>query len=286
MNYFKQKVLTIAGSDCSGGAGIQADLKTYTALGCYGMSVITAITAQNTTGVFDVMAVPLSTIESQLHAIFSDISNVNIIKIGMIYDKDIINLVSDILNQNEFFDKKSNKKIVLDPVMIAKSGSSLFKDDALNSLKTQLIPMSFLVTPNFDEAIAISEYSISSNEKIDENIIFQMGKKILSLGCENVLMKGGHIFFNEGDCVDYLINNNMNSPSDMISFRSKRIDTQNTHGTGCTLSSAIASFLAAGYDVSHAIEKGKEFVTNGMINAQYESIGQGHGPLNHCFGLK
>ena len=286
MNYFKQKVLTIAGSDCSGGAGIQADLKTYAALGCYGMSVITAITAQNTTGVYDVMAVPLSMIESQLNAIFSDILDVNIIKIGMIYDKDIIHLVSDILKKNQFCDKNSNKKIVLDPVMIAKSGSSLFKDDALTALKAKLIPMSFLVTPNFDEAIAISEYELSNDEAIDENIIFQMGKTILLLGCENVLMKGGHIFSHEGRCLDYLINADMKSPSDMISFQSRRIDTQNTHGTGCTLSSAIASFLAIGYDIKDAIEKGKEFVTNGLLKAQYESIGRGHGPLNHCFGLK
>jgi hydroxymethylpyrimidine/phosphomethylpyrimidine kinase len=132
-NYFKQKVLTIAGSDCSGGAGIQADLKTFTALGCYGMSVITAITAQNTQGVFDVFPIPLKIIESQLNAIFSDIK-VNTVKIGMIYDSEIINLVSQILTSQNF-DKNSQKKIVLDPVMIAKSGSSLFKDDALITLK-------------------------------------------------------------------------------------------------------------------------------------------------------
>jgi hydroxymethylpyrimidine/phosphomethylpyrimidine kinase len=280
-NYFKNKVLTIAGSDCSGGAGIQADLKTYMSLGCYGMSVITAITAQNTQGVFDVMVIPLKMIENQLNAIFEDI-DVNIIKIGMIYDANIINLVSDILKKNSFYKENIyNKKIILDPVMIAKSGSSLFKDEALNALKNQLIPMSFLITPNADEVIRISSCFNDIDDIKNEKDVFEIGKSILSLGCKNVLIKGGHLLFQKNESIDYLINQDMNSFQDMKVFQNPRIDTKNTHGTGCTLSSAIASFLSKGYDLEESIKQGKDFLTQCLINAKDCSVGKGYGPLNH-----
>jgi hydroxymethylpyrimidine/phosphomethylpyrimidine kinase len=258
-----KKVLTIAGSDTCGGAGIQADLKTFSAHGVYGMSVITAITAQNTQGVFAVQDISKDIIEKQIEAIFEDIE-VDAVKIGMVSQIDTINTIAAGLK------KYSAKNIVLDPVMISKSGFDLLKPEAKEALIKNLLPIATVVTPNIHEAQAITGMEIKNIEAMESaaRVIYEMGPRY-------VLVKGGHL---EDDATDVLFDGR-----DIKYFKSKRINTKNTHGTGCTLSSAIASNLALGYSIAEAVEKAKEYITTAIEHSL--SIGKGVGPTNHFYTL-
>ena len=259
-------VLTIAGSDCSGGAGIQTDLKTFAACGVYGMSVITAITAQNTLGVTAVENVSKELIEKQFRAVFDDI-RVDALKIGMLSDVDIIDTVYKMLSIYK------PKNIVLDPVMVSTSGFDLLTTRAKKILVEKLLPIADLITPNLSEARAIlheiSDKRIDRISNRDEMV--EIGKEISNYTKGSVLIKGGHL---ENDACDVLIKKD----GEVFYFNNKRIDTKNTHGTGCTLSSAICSYLAKGYSIEEAVEKGKVFVTNAIKNSL--DIGSGCGPTN------
>jgi len=260
-----KKVLTIAGSDSSAGAGIQADLKTFAAHFVYGVSVITSVTAQNTKGVIAAFDLPKDFVKLQLEAIFTDI-DIDAVKIGMLSSKEIIEVVAYSLKQFKA------RNIVLDPVVLSKNGFKLLKDEAIKTLCNELIPLCKVVTPNIPEASLLAEMEI---ESIDD--IKLACKKILSFGCENVLIKGGH--FNSDDVVDILFDG-----KDFYYFKGKRINTKNTHGTGCTLSSAIAANLALGYDVPYAVKKSKEYIQGAIENSL--NIGLGFGPLDHFYLFK
>lgn len=264
-----KNVLTIAGSDSSGGAGIQADLKTFSANGVYGMSVITAVTAQNTKGVFDVQDIDADIIKAQIDAIFTDIK-VDSIKIGMVSRVDTINAISEKLKEY----KPIN--IVLDPVMISKSGYSLLKPESKKTLITKLIPLADIITPNIPEAEEILrevDAKITSIKTVED--MEKAAKEIYKFGCKNVLLKGGHMI---GDAIDILYNG-----KEFFYFHSERIHTKNTHGTGCTLSSAIASNLALGFNVNDSVRKAKSYITKAIIHSL--DIGHGVGPTNHFYEL-
>ena len=262
MRNYKIPTLTIAGSDSSGGAGVQADLKTFSAIGTYGMSVITAITAQNTQGVFLVEDLSKEIIESQINVVFVDIEPAAV-KIGMVSSPGIIHTIVNTL-------KKYNPKyLVVDPVMISKSGYSLLKPEAKKSLIEELIPMAYIITPNTPEAEEITGIEINNVDDMRE-----AGRKILEeLGPKYVLMKGGHL---EGDAVDVLIGNDT-----FEIYKQERLDRKNTHGTGCTLSSAITSHLALGYDIVEAVKLSKEYITEAIRHSF--DIGKGVGPVNHFY---
>ena len=261
MGNYKVPTLTIAGSDSSGGAGVQADLKTFSAIGTYGMSVITAITAQNTEGVFDVEELSSRIIKGQIKAVCDDIPP-KAIKVGMVSSPEII---VDIVETLKGY---CPEYLVVDPVMISKSGYSLLRPEAKENLIKYLIPMAYIVTPNVPEAEEITGMKIVTEE--DMKIA---GEKILALGPKFVLMKGGHL---EGDCVDVLMGENT-----FEVFKSERINRKNTHGTGCTLSSAITSYLALGYDIKEAVRLGKDYITN-AIRYSFD-IGSGVGPVHHFY---
>ena len=264
-----KNVLTIAGSDSSGGAGIQADLKSFSANGVFGMSVITAITAQNTQGVFAVEDVSSSMIGKQIDAIFTDIE-VSAVKIGMV---SIINSI-EIISQK--IKEYSPKNIVIDPVMISKSGFSLLQPESKTVLIEKLLPLAYVLTPNIPEAEVILEEALGKKVTISniEDMI-EASKEIKKLGPKNVLIKGGHM---EGSAVDVLFD------GEKISyFESERIATKNTHGTGCTLSSAITANLALGYSVEESIKKSKEYITTAIAHSL--DIGKGVGPTNHFYTL-
>lgn len=253
--------LTIAGSDCSGGAGIQADLKAFSALGTFGMSVVTAVVAENTSTVISSFDVPNEIIKDQIDAVFTDI-DVHAVKVGMLASQEVMKAVSDKLLQY------SPAYTVIDPVMIAKGGHALMQPQALAVLREKIIPLAFLLTPNIPEAEAILKRKISSVEEMK-----LAAKDIKALGAKHVLIKGGHL---DGDSTDVLISGN-----EFYIFNTKRILSKNTHGTGCTLSSAITANLANGLNVVKAVENGKEYVTNAITYAL--DIGHGHGPTNHFF---
>jgi hydroxymethylpyrimidine/phosphomethylpyrimidine kinase len=255
--------LTIAGSDSSGGAGIQADLKTFSALGVYGASVITALTAQNTRGVTAIHDVPADFIGAQLDAVFSDLA-VNAVKIGMLSQTAAIDAVADGLARHRA------KNIVLDPVMVATAGDRLLTPGAVTALRETLIPRALLVTPNLPEAAALTGASIARNEAEMET----QARQILSLGVQRVLIKGGHGMGPES--VDLLI-----GQGEVIRLATKRIATRNTHGTGCTLSSAIAAGLAKGQSLTDAARAAKTYVTAAIAAAERLAVGSGHGPLHH-----
>ena len=264
-----KKVLTIAGSDSCGGAGIQADLKTMSANGVYGMSVITAVTAQNTQGVFAVQDIDEEIVKAQIDAIFIDIK-VDAVKIGMVSKISTIDAISEKLKQY------NPVNVVLDPVMISKSGFSLLKPESKTSLINKLIPLADIITPNIPEAEEILKEINSDFGSI--KTIGQMEKaacEIYKLGCKNVLIKGGHM---DIDAVDVLYDG-----SDLIHYYSERINTKNTHGTGCTLSSAIASNLALGLNIKDAVKAAKEYITIAIRHSL--DIGQGVGPTNHFYEL-
>ncbi|WP_028581258.1 bifunctional hydroxymethylpyrimidine kinase/phosphomethylpyrimidine kinase [Desulfogranum japonicum] len=261
-----RRVLTIAGSDSGGGAGIQADLKTISANGCYAMSVITALTAQNTVGVTGIHPVPVDFVCEQLDAVLSDIG-VDAIKIGMLFSPELIIGIADKLRSFEV------DTIVLDPVMVAQSGDKLLQDEAIDALKQHLIPMATLITPNLPEASELLGYRITSLDMPD-----LAARQLCELGCRHVLLKGGHLETeNSDDCLYNGLNN------EITFFPAKRITTNNNHGTGCTLSSAIASQLALGKTVENAVAEAKQYV-HGAIQAGAEyTIGHGHGPVHHFY---
>lgn len=261
MRNYKVPTLTIAGSDSSGGAGIQADLKTFSAIGTYGMSVITAITAQNTLGVLDVDELSENIIRKQIEAVFEDIYP-KALKIGMVSSP---NIIIEIVNTL----KKYNPKfIVLDPVMISKSGYFLLKKEAKDNLIKHLIPIAYIVTPNILEAEEISGQRINNLDDMKK-----AGEKILELGPKYVLIKGGHL---KGDAVDVLIGKDT-----FEIYKESRINKKNTHGTGCTLSAAITSHLALGYDVFESVRLSKQYITKAITNSF--DIGNGVGPVNHFY---
>lgn len=256
--------LSVAGSDCSGGAGIQADLKTMTANGVYAMCAITALTAQNTTGVSGIFDVTPDFLKEQLDAVFTDIYP-DAVKIGMVSSSELISIIAERL---AFY---KAEHIVVDPVMVATSGSSLLKSDALKALKEELLPIAEIATPNIPEAEILSEIKIESKEDMERaaKIIFE------KYGC-NVLLKGGHDL---NDANDLLY-----SKDEIRWFKGKRIDNPNTHGTGCTLSSAIAANLAKGYSLDDAVEHAKEYIS-GALSAMLD-LGKGSGPMDHAFDIK
>lgn len=258
--------LTIAGSDSGGGAGIQADLKTFAANGVYGTSAITALTAQNTQGVFAIHDVPLVFIAAQIDAIFADF-DVAAVKIGMLSRAETIRVVAAELR------RRSARRIVLDPVMVATSGDRLLNEDAVTALRTELMPLAEIVTPNLHEAAALSGQPLAQNEREME----AQGRDIFAFGPRWVLIKGGH---GTGDeAVDLLIGGD----GHVTRLAAKRIDTKNTHGTGCTLSSAIAANLAKGMDLIDAVRAAKQYVTGAIAAADKLEVGHGHGhgPLDH-----
>jgi hydroxymethylpyrimidine/phosphomethylpyrimidine kinase len=255
--------LTIAGSDSSGGAGIQADLKTFAALGVYGASVITALTAQNTTGVSGIHQVPAEFVTAQIDAVFSDLA-VGAVKIGMVAQPAVIDaIVAGLM-------RWSPKHVVLDPVMVATSGDRLLAAEAVDALRTKLIPLASVITPNLPEAAALLDEPVAANEAAVED----QGRRLLAMGCKAVLIKGGH---GEGsESIDYLIEANRT-----VVLAAPRIATRNTHGTGCSLSSAIAAGLAKGEEMEPAIRNAKTFVTAAIAAADRFSVGHGHGPIHH-----
>ena len=256
-------VLTIAGSDSSGGAGIQADIKTITMNGGYAMSAVTALTAQNTTGVTAIYEVTPEFLEKQLDAVFTDIFP-DAVKIGMVSSKELIEVIAAKLKEY------GAKNIVVDPVMVATSGSKLLKDEAVSALTEQLLPLASLVTPNIPEAGLLSGVEICGRPDM-EKAARQLGKRGVP-----VLLKGGHSI---ADASDLLY-----AEGRFTWIEGRRIDNPNTHGTGCTLSSAIATNLAKGYGIVQAVERAKEYISGAL--AAMLNLGKGSGPVNHLFDLK
>lgn len=259
----RKTALTIAGSDSSGGAGIQADIKTMTMNGVYAMSAITALTAQNTTGVRAIQESTPEFLAQQIDAVFEDIRP-DAVKIGMVASSELIRVIADRLR---YYDAKN---IVVDPVMVATSGSALMKTDAVQTLLVELLPLAAVVTPNIPEAQVISGLTIESKSDMEA-----AAKKIGDIyGCA-VLLKGGHSIH---DANDLLYAN-----GDFIWFEGKRIDNPNTHGTGCTLSSAIAANLAKGFSLTESVRRAKDYISGAL--AAMLDLGQGSGPMDHAFVL-
>ncbi len=255
--------VTIAGSDSGGGAGIQADLKTFSALGVYGASVITALTAQNTRGVTAIHDVPASFVADQIDAVFSDL-DVGAVKIGMVSQAAVIEAVAAGLT------RWRQGKVVIDPVMIATSGDRLLAPDAVDVLKRVLIPRALVLTPNLPEAAALLDAPLANSE----TEMRDQGERLLALGARAVVIKGGH--GTGAESADLLI-----EPTSFTRLASDRIATKNTHGTGCTLSSAIAAGLAKGLDLATAVRAAKLYVTDALKAAGRIKIGAGHGPVHH-----
>ncbi|MCP8940656.1 bifunctional hydroxymethylpyrimidine kinase/phosphomethylpyrimidine kinase [Alsobacter sp. SYSU M60028] len=259
--------VTIAGSDSGGGAGIQADLKTFSALGVYGATVITALTAQNTLGVQAIQDVPVSFIKAQMDSVFSDF-DVSAVKIGMLANARVIEAVAAGL------DRHNVETVVLDPVMVATSGDRLLVSDAVAALRDVLVPRCLLITPNLPEAAALLDEPVAT----DEAAMRRQGEALLARGARRVLMKGGHA---EGPAsVDLLV-----TPEGVERLEAKRIATRNTHGTGCTLSAAIAAGLARGLELPRAVREAKTYLTGALAAADRLTIGRGHGPVHHFHRL-
>lgn len=251
------RILIIAGSDPSGGAGIQADIKTVTAFGGYAMAAITALTAQNTTGVYGVHAVPADFVAQQVQLCVDDIG-ADAVKTGMLFSADIIEAVAAQL---------PDAKLVLDPVMVAKGGAPLLSDDAIGALIVQLLPRAYVITPNIPEAELLTGIRITTPEDMR-----RAGEKLLQMGAKNALIKGGHM---DADMLsDILV-----TPEGMVPWHSARIDSRHTHGTGCTLASAIATRLGQGAALEDAVAQARDYVQRAMQSAP--QLGSGHGPLNH-----
>ena len=260
----KSKILIIAGSDSSGGAGIQADIKTVTSLGSYAMTAITAITSQNTTGVLSIISISPTEISKQIEFTSKDIKP-DAIKIGMLHSPDVINSVIKSLS------KIKVKKIILDPVMVAKGGAKLIDNKSIQILKKKLLKRVSLITPNIPEAEILTRTKINSKEDM-----ICAANILLNLGAKNVLIKGGHLTSNTMN--DIFLNK-----KEISIFKNKKIKTKNTHGTGCTLASAIAVGLAQGMELHDAVRRGRNYVVQAIRTAP--GFGQGHGPLNHTHPL-
>ncbi len=256
-------VLTIAGSDCSGGAGIQADLKAIIMNGSYGMSVITALTAQNTMGVVAIDEPPIEFLEKQLEAVFEDIYP-DAIKIGMVFSKEIVKEIANTLK------KYDAKNIVIDPVMIATSGSKLLSDDAIETVKEDLLPLATVITPNILEAEELCGIKINNEEDMEK-----AGKKLVEMYGVSALVKGGH---SVNDANDVLV-----TKEKVTWFKGNRIENENTHGTGCTLSSAIATYLSQGNCLEKSIELAKDYLSEALSDML--NLGKGRGPMNHGYKI-
>ena len=256
----KSKVLIIAGSDSSGGAGIQADIKTVTSLGSYAMTAITAVTAQNTTGVKSIVPIKPKEISNQINFSIGDIKP-NAVKIGMLHSKQVIRAVIISLKRSKI------KKIVLDPVMVAKGGTKLINNSAISYIKKQLIKNMFLITPNIPETEILTNTKINSTQDM-----IKAGKILIGLGAKNVLIKGGHLKSKQMN--DILLNKKI-----IKVFKSKKYSSKNTHGTGCTLSSAIATYLSCGKDLIKSCELGIKYVNDAIKTNT--NLGKGNGPINH-----
>lgn len=260
------RLLTIAGSDSGGGAGIQADLKTFSACGCYGMSAITALTAQNTLGVTDIHPVATSFLQAQLRAVLDDIG-ADAIKIGMLHSTEVIECVAAILQEYDC------RKVVLDPVMVATSGDKLIEDDAIAALKEILFPVVQLITPNVPEAQLLSGETIDGAESLKAVAHALAGSHGLA-----VLLKAGHL--SDDYLEDVLVAGTTES-----SYRQKRLTTKNTHGTGCTLSSAIASYWGRGFELPDAVGRAEAYLHGAIAKGADYALGQGHGPVHHFHQL-
>ncbi len=260
------RVLCIAGSDSSGGAGVQADLKTISALGCYGMTVITALTSQNTQGVTAIHAVPPDFVGAQMTAVIEDIG-ADAVKIGMLFSSETIQVVCNFLSEYHL------QNIILDPVMASQSGRQLLQDDAVISLKSLLLPQVDLLMPNLPEAEILLGHRIQGEAEIQKAAC-----DLSRMGCDNILIKGGHL---EGmDTTDWLY---LGKQDRFIRFQGSRVKTVNDHGTGCTLSSAVTSFLAKGLALEDAIQSAKIYISEALKAGAAYTIGKGKGPVHHFY---
>jgi hydroxymethylpyrimidine/phosphomethylpyrimidine kinase len=259
------RVLSIAGSDSGGGAGIQADLKTFAALGCFGMTAITALTAQNTCGVRAIHPVPPDMLRAQIDAVLEDIG-ADAVKVGMLHSPEIVRTVAQAIDRHQL------QRVVFDPVMVATSGAKLIDDPAIAVLVTELFPRAALITPNLDEATLLVGRPLTSAQDMA-----QAAAELVARGARAVLLKGGHL---TGDkVIDVLLE----ASGEPIWMAAPRIDTANTHGTGCTLSSAIAAHLALGATLTQAVQQARDFVRQALQAGASVKTGQGSGPLNHGF---
>ena len=269
LNNLQKTVLVIAGSDPSGGAGIQADLKTLTSLGVYGMTAITALTEQNSNGVFDILEIPIEFVIKQINCCLSDI-NANAVKIGMLHSADLISAVLEALFNNNIVSNK-NVNIVLDPVMVAKGGHKLLKENAIDALKNFIKVAQPILTPNIPEAEILTGIKINNL-----NDMKNVGKEIINLGASHVILKGGHM--KARVMTDLLINS-----SEIHTIETSKIITNHTHGTGCTMASALSASLAKSIDIRHSFEIAHKYVNNAIkTNPKF---GRGNGPINHCFNI-
>ncbi|WP_421824717.1 bifunctional hydroxymethylpyrimidine kinase/phosphomethylpyrimidine kinase [Flagellimonas oceanensis] len=264
-NYTYPSVLAIAGFDGSGGAGIQADIKTISALGCYATTVLTALPVQNTQGVRNIYSIPIEAVTDQIEAVMDDIMP-EAIKIGMVHTPELVDAIAGTL------EKYQKVPIVFDPVMVATSGHRLIEENTIDALVERLLPIATIITPNMDEAAILANMDVSTLEEMRT-----AGEHIKALGCNNILMKGGHqktasitsLFFDQND--------------ECHPFEVTKIKTDNTHGSGCTLSSAIASYLAQGKDLFEAVDLGQRYVHHAIDSGKNVQTGKGSGPLNHFF---
>lgn len=265
MDQHYTRLLTIAGSDSGGGAGIQADLKTFAALGCYGMTAITAITAQNTRGVAGIHAIAPEMLRAQIDAVAEDIG-VDAVKIGMLHDPGVVHVVADAVRCHGW------RHVVLDPVMVAASGDRLIADETVDVLVRELFPLATVVTPNLDEAGLLLGFPVASDAELES-----AATKLVELGAPAVLLKGGHL---PGDSVVDVL---LQAGRPALRMSAPRIATRNTHGTGCTLSSAIACQLALGHGLDEAVRLARDYVYQALAHGANVRTGEGHGPLNHGF---
>lgn len=261
-----KRVLTIAGSDSGGGAGIQADLKTFSALGCYGMSAVTALTAQNTVGVFGIHPIPPEFVVEQIDAVLGDIG-ADAVKIGMLYSPELVAAVAGQLK------KFAVDTIVLDPVMVAQSGDRLVTDEAVDAIRDHLMPLATVVTPNLPEAGVLLGRQLTVSEEMGD-----AARALSAFGSRSVLIKGGHL--ENGDSTDLLY---LVAEDRAVPLEGDRIETENNHGTGCTLSSAIAAGLARGRDIETAVTRAKEYIGGAIRAGAAYRLGKGHGPVHHHF---
>ncbi len=259
-------VLSIAGSDCSGGAGIQADIKTFSALGCYAASIVTAVTVQNTLGVKKVYPVPAQIVREQIQAVAEDMP-IDALKIGMVTDERTVAVIADFLSGDCI-------PAIFDPVLVSSSGHPLARPEAVHVMRDRLIPRCALVTPNLPEAEMLSGLPVRDMEDM-----VNAGRHILACGCQSALIKGGHLAGD--DMTDILVCGN--TPEDIHRYHSAKINSTNTHGTGCTLSSAIAAYIGRGFSLPEAVGLGKKYLTEALSSGKDVAVGKGHGPLNHFF---
>lgn len=259
-----KRVLSIAGSDPSGGAGIQADLKTMSACGCFATTAITAVVDENTVGVYGVHPIPVDFVKGQIKSVLDDIG-ADAIKIGMLHSSELIRCIKETLEPYQI------RNIVLDPVMVATSGDKLLLDGAIATLQNELIPMTRVITPNIPEAEILSGQKITCQDDLPKVV-----KSLTCGGKVSVLLKAGHL--TEDELTDIFYNA---ETDELLELKSKRVNTKNTHGTGCTFSSAFASFLAHGLDLNAAVRTAKEYINKAIVEGAVYEIGKGHGPVHH-----